>query len=149
MPEFKQGNITVKLSEKEWSKRGEQLFGKDRLKWKFKCPNCGNIQSPKDFRKYKDQGAKPDNVYVDCIGRFMKNCKGTIGNKISPCNYALYGLFRFVKTVVISKDGKEHAVFEFAEGETLTELRQNNRRRTHNKIQRTKTNKQTKWQKDN
>ena len=103
-----------KISEAEWSSDGERRFGKDRMKWKFICPNCGNIQSPEDFKKYKDKGAKPDTAYFNCIGRFMDKCEGTMLNNKSPCNYTLGGLINFVKTIVISEDGKETHVFEFA-----------------------------------
>ncbi len=104
-----------KISHEEWIKEGESLFGKDKKNWKFKCPNCGNIQSYHDFKE--KTSIKEENiegvVYFSCIGRWIKDSEGTITNKSSPCNYTNGGLFDFSKVRVIDKEGKEHSAFEF------------------------------------
>ena len=33
------------ISEADFYKRATELYGKDRVKWKFKCSGCGRIQS--------------------------------------------------------------------------------------------------------
>jgi len=53
-----------------WIKRGTELFGDDILKWKFKCPACGLVKSPIDFKKFQSKGATPDSATKNCIGRF-------------------------------------------------------------------------------
>lgn len=104
------------ITRDEWFAEGERRFGKDKKKWKFKCPNCGNIQSYEDFLKVDIAKEEIANVfYFSCIGRWMDDCKGEIGNKKSPCNYTNGGLFNFSKLRVIDEDGNKISVFEFAE----------------------------------
>ena len=99
----------------EWIKEGKKRFGKDIKNWKFKCPNCGNIQCYHDFKKLKVEDIEGI-VYYSCIGRWMDDCEGTIGSKTGPCNYTNGGLFDLSKLKVI-KDGEISSVFEFAESE--------------------------------
>ena len=80
------------LTMKEWQSRGEELFGKDKKNWKFKCVNCGEVQSYHDF---KEAGVEnPENyVYFSCIGRFVKSrgCDWTLGG-LSLSTYRLLAL---------------------------------------------------------
>lgn len=96
---------------KEWREQGERIFGNDTTKWKFKCCNCGHEQSIDDF---KDAGIEePEHkVFFSCIGRWT-NGPGTLGDKKSPCNYTLGGLFRLNVVKVIDEEGREHNVFDF------------------------------------
>ncbi len=99
----------------DWIKEGESLFGKDKKKWKFACPNCGNIQSYNDFKKLGRDGLEIESVvYFSCIGRWIDDCKGEIGNKKSPCNYTNGGLFNLAKLKVLKDGEKSSSVFEFA-----------------------------------
>ena len=112
---------------KDWLAEGERLFGgpPDKTQWKWKCPNCGHVQSITDFLELKKLGiikAEVDVgqlVYYSCIGRFdtriPKENVGTIFDKVkkSPCNYTLGGLFCFANTVVISESGERIPVFDF------------------------------------
>ena len=102
----------VRISRDDWLTKGKELFGKDPRQWKFVCPNCGNIQSGQEFI---DVGIKDASgrVAFSCIGRWLGDCKGEIGNKISPCNYTNGGLFDFSTVRVVDQDGGEHSVFEF------------------------------------
>lgn len=103
------------MSAKDWTGIGEKLFGEDRKKWQFVCPNCGNIQSLKDFENI---GMKTEEavkyVYFSCIGRFIENAKGNLGNKLKPCNYTNGGFFNLAKLTVVNPDGDESPVFDFA-----------------------------------
>lgn len=83
-------------------------FGEKTSQWKFVCPRCGNIQTPKDFLDVgldKDRAAQLS--YQDCIGRHTKE-KG--------CDWAAYGLFGTLEKgrIVITPEGKEVQVFDFA-----------------------------------
>jgi hypothetical protein len=53
----------------EWIAEGERLFGSLRdnfMRWRFKCPSCGNIATIAEF---KDVGALcADEATVKCIG---------------------------------------------------------------------------------
>lgn len=109
---------------KDWLAEGERLFGTDRKLWKWKCPNCGHVQSMADFielREKKVSEVDPSTAYFSCIGRFDSRIPekdvGTIFDKIkkNPCNYTLGGLFCFANTFVIHESGERIPVFEFAE----------------------------------
>lgn len=112
---------------KTWLAEGERLFGADKKQWKWKCCNCGHVQSISDFLELKKLGiitAETDVgtlVYYSCIGRFdtriPKEDVGTIWDKKkkSPCNYTLGGLFCFANTYVIDESGQSHPVFDFAD----------------------------------
>ena len=115
--EMPKGNDVKHISLKEWEAEGKKLFGDDKLNWKFVCPNCGNVQTPEEFRQFKDKGAEPSHAYFSCIGRFMDNCKGTMGNKISPCNYTQGGLFILSQIIVTDEKGEQHKVFDFLRGD--------------------------------
>ncbi len=78
----------MKYTKEEWLKKGEKLFGKDKMKWKFICPSCKHIQTPEDFKQFKDKGANPNTAYQDCIGRWTGGLNG-----LHKCDWASYGLF--------------------------------------------------------
>jgi len=103
------------MQSKEWIADGEKRFGIDKKKWKFVCPNCGNIQCCEDFIKLGVN--EPQNyVFFSCIGRFIPESKGTIFTKgKKPCTYTNGGLFDLSKLKITDDDGKEHSVFEFAQ----------------------------------
>lgn len=112
----------------EWEEKGTQLFGDDPTKWRFQCPNCGHVQTMRDFIDLHDlgiyQGKTPEVAYYSCIGRYDERIPdkniGTLGDPKEYCDYTLdgtyspvdRGLIPLVKTVVIGKDAR-HMVFEF------------------------------------
>jgi hypothetical protein len=107
---------TVKHNDKileyeEWEKEGIELFGEDKTKWKFKCCNCGNVQSIEDFQKAKIEQPEKK-VYFSCIGRWTGG-KGELGNKKSPCNYTIGGLIN-ISTLTINRNGDKISAFEFS-----------------------------------
>ena len=110
-------DTTIKMTFKEWVEKGEKLFGKDMLKWEFVCPGCGHVQKVEDFRQYKDKGAKPDNAYCECIGRYSggKSWMNDKQSKPGPCDYAGYGLLNICPVLVVKDDGKEVSSFAFNE----------------------------------
>jgi len=87
----------------DWIKELTERFGPDVRDWKFVCPNCGNIQSARDF--IANNIPEPmDKVAFSCIGRYV----GGVG-----CNWSLGGLFNIAKQTVI-KNGIASPVFEMA-----------------------------------
>lgn len=76
----------MEYTEEEWKAKGKKLFGDDVFKWQFKCPNCGHVQTPEDFRKFKKDGANPNSAYQECSGRYS-------GSKDGECDWASFGLF--------------------------------------------------------
>lgn len=99
----------TQYTEEEWHKKGHRLFGKDVLKWEFKCPMCHKVQTPEDFRKFKDIGASPDDAHQRCMGRFTGGKSGPDG-----CDWAAYGLFRGPAKIT-KNNGAEIWLFDFAE----------------------------------
>lgn len=105
----------IELTEKEWRARGKRLFGKDTNNWKFICPSCGNIQTIKNFKKYKNKGATPSDAYFNCIGRFSGKGGhiGGDGGTKKPCNYTTGGLIGLSPLRIKDNKGKIHASFDF------------------------------------
>lgn len=115
------------MSDADWRAEGARLFGEDIMKWRFRCPVCGHIATPEDFRKFKDTGATPSSATNECIGRYLpkdeRHGDREHGNpKVKqPCDYAGYGLFRLSPVEVEQPDGKKTHCFAFAEPEELKE----------------------------
>jgi hypothetical protein len=109
-------DATKRMTLKEWMDRGSALFGADMMQWKFVCPSCGNVQSPEDLRKYKDQGATPDTARFSCIGRYDgRNGTVPMCSGASPCNYTTGGLLNISPVCVTNVEGVECWSFDFAD----------------------------------
>lgn len=111
-------DATPQMTYDEWTAEARKRFGADHMAWRFVCPICKNIASVGDFKEFKDKGAKPNSAYQQCIGRY-KGSKHkafpTDGKRGSPCDYALYGLFRLPGVIVVMPDGEKIMAFAFAE----------------------------------
>jgi hypothetical protein len=107
--------VIKKYTEKEWRAEGVRLFGEDIKNWKFICPSCGNIQTINDFKKYKNKGAIPSDVYFNCIGRFSGDGGhiGGNGGTVKPCNYTTGGFFNLSPVEIKDGGGKINAAFDF------------------------------------
>ncbi len=101
------------MTKEEWIAEGKRLFGDDMLKWRFVCPSCGHIQTPEDFRRYKEKGATPDTAYFNCIGRYDGHENVDMCSGKSPCNYSGGGLFG-LNPVKVTNGEKTIQVFAFA-----------------------------------
>lgn len=96
-------------TKQEWFAEGERRFGKDFMKWKFKCPMCGHVATVEQF---KALGAKnPDCAYVECIGRYTGQGSPSKANG-HGCDWAAYGLFGIPKGGVMVD---ELHIFDFAD----------------------------------
>lgn len=94
----------------EYMAEGAALFGADPMGWRFVCPSCGNIATPKDW---KDAGAPEGAVAYSCVGRWLPGTTATLGETGKGfCNYAGGGLFG-LNPVKVTDGDKEHQVFEF------------------------------------
>lgn len=94
----------------EWEQKGRELFGDDKLTWKFVCPVCEHVASVGD---YKEAGAPQGAVGFSCIGRYLETRK-EMGEKPGPCNYAGGGLFQLNPVTVTFPDDSTLKVFKFA-----------------------------------
>lgn len=114
-------NEIVTMNADAWEAEGTRLFGPEQLNWKFKCPICGNVQSPADFLPYKNEGATPDSAYKVCIGRFLPDGKQrrafgfggatALPEPKAPCDYTSGGLFNLNPLIV---EAGEHKISAFA-----------------------------------
>lgn len=110
------------MTHEEWTAKGTELFGPEVLRWRFLCPACGHVQTPEDFRPFKDQGATPNKAVQECLGRYLPREKrggfspDHANPKVkSPCDYAAYGFFRLSPIEVVYPDGTRVEAFGFAE----------------------------------
>jgi len=82
------------------------------MKWRFVCPVCKTEMAVEDWKRV---GATEGEVAFSCIGRHIEGAQPAFRRtKAGPCDYAGGGLFR-LNPVTVTKDGKEHQVFAFAE----------------------------------
>jgi hypothetical protein len=119
-----EGPTLKEISLADWRAEGMSLFGEDAKLWKFKCPNCGHVQTIADFIELRTLGIVSADfdpgsvVYYSCIGRFdtriLEKDVGTIFNKKSPCNYTNGGLFCLAERFVVVENGDRKPVFDFA-----------------------------------
>ncbi|MFD0868805.1 VVA0879 family protein [Paenibacillus residui] len=94
-----------------WLEEAKARFGDKTADWKFVCPRCGNVQTPQDFVTAGVRVEEAANIaYQQCIGRVAVD-KG--------CNWTAYGLLGTLGNgrIVITTDGKEVDVFDFAKEE--------------------------------
>ena len=94
-----------RISHQEWTDEGKRRFGDDFRKWRFKCAQCGGVQTIDDFIEAKV--ANPgDYVYFSCIGRWVDD---------RGCDWTLGGLLHIHTLEVETTDGKIIMCFEFAD----------------------------------
>lgn len=89
------------LTYREWCNEAAKLFGPKGDDWRFKCPVCGHVASVKEWKAAGAENA----AAFSCLGRWVKG----VG-----CDYAGGGLFKLNPVRVITNDGNEHQMFEFA-----------------------------------
>lgn len=92
------------LTFNDWVAEGEKRFGKEKLDWKFVCPNCGHVQTMRDFQ---NADIDPQRAYQVCASRY------NIGGK-STCKWSAGGLFCKEGQWVISQDYTPVLIFSFA-----------------------------------
>lgn len=84
----------IKMTKEEWEAKGIELFGEDKLKWKFVCPVCETGISIDDYLKSESPLRE---IAYSCIGRFLPKSQKAFGNekiiKGEPCDYTSGGLF--------------------------------------------------------
>ena len=108
---------TIRMTKAEWRAKGLSLFGDDFLLWRFVCPSCGHVQTAMDFLRFKDQGATPNTVYFNCIGRYDGHMDVPMYTTPGPCNYTSGGLLNISPVLVTDEEFRfEQRVFAFDMG---------------------------------
>ena len=102
----------------EWHAEARRRFGEKPEGWKFVCPSCGSVVSVDDYKK---AGAPESTVAFSCVGRYMPKHTDAFQKGQGPCNYAGGGLFRLNPVAVVTPDGEEHFMFDFAEAEPVVQ----------------------------
>ena len=99
------------MTENAWRETGEKIYGKDMMRWKFKCPVCGFVQSAEDYKK---AGAPESAIAFSCVGRWISGSRQAFDNTggAGPCTYAGGGLLRLNPIKV-----NGHECFDFADAE--------------------------------
>ena len=106
------------ISEADWQREGELLFGPDRRAWRFVCPSCAHIARVTDWQR---SGAPEGAVAYNCIGRFPGSgvspqdaATAAFGRSGGPCNYTGGGIFNLNPVTINFDDGRESGrFFEF------------------------------------
>lgn len=71
--------MTKEVSQADWLAEGEKLFGTDPRKWKFKCPNCGHVQSMEDFIELRNEKILAPNFDVGSVVNSFKDVLEYLG----------------------------------------------------------------------
>ena len=99
----------------QWTMRGQQLYGRDRTKWQFRCYGCGHVQSIAEALKHPPHGEELAKLYTpDKMQRWIFfSCEGRWRDDMG-CDWSLGGMLSGSRTTVKMPDGKGFATFEFA-----------------------------------
>ncbi|MBA4495244.1 VVA0879 family protein [Paenactinomyces guangxiensis] len=99
--------LMVVQTQNDWLKEMTERYS-DLYLVSFECPNCGHVQTIADFNNLK---IYPGRAYKDCIGKYVKDkgCNWSIDNN-NPKTTKMLSKCR----IVITEDGKEYRVFDFA-----------------------------------
>lgn len=72
--------------------KGEELFGKDRSKWKFVCPSCKAIITVQDWIDYAGScEAAREHIGYACVGRLIKQMQKISPNRNDPIHQIKVG----------------------------------------------------------
>jgi len=116
-------NARRTLTRKELVDLARARFGPSTLDWKFRCPNCGDIATTRDFQDALAAHPQswPDGDPIVATALIAQECIGrTIGALDNPkwtgrgCSWSAYGLFPGPWTVIL-ESGKRVSSFPLAE----------------------------------
>jgi hypothetical protein len=107
------------ISHEDWQKEAVKRYGTDHNTWKFRCPSCLNIMTPKMYHDFGITSGMPKEsvqnmMAFSCVGRLMDKPQEMLVNGKGFCNYAGAGLFRLNPILVKFPEGEERRFFDFA-----------------------------------
>lgn len=108
------------ISHEDWQKEAVKRYGTDCDNWKFRCPSCLNVMTPKMYHELAmDNGNTKESshnmIAFSCVGRLMENPTTIFQKGKGFCNYAGGGLFGLNPVLVKFPEGKEARFFDFAD----------------------------------
>ena len=105
----------LRLTLDEWLAQGIKLFGPDVDDWEFKCPNCGHIQTRRDWLALGMSKRQVDQrLGFSCIGRWLNPMKAVDFGEMSTgfgCYYAGTMSPNISPITVIISPGEERPTF--------------------------------------
>jgi hypothetical protein len=106
----------MEISQKEFLERAEKLYGSDRMKWKFRCTGCTNVQSGESIiAQMKNNHPSQRHGTPKTGDAVYSYCECYSPN----CNWVAYGLFTSNICVIIdpakphNENLKENCFFIF------------------------------------
>jgi len=99
-----------KLTQAELLAEATERFGPDPMDIAFRCPNCDDVAT---IREFKEAGASTAAPGQDCIGRHLgaldkakhASAEGYRKKGGRGCDWAAYGLFRGPWEIVVPAEG--------------------------------------------
>lgn len=112
--------MTYTIKHEDWRDEAVRRYG-DLKKIKFKCPVCGYVATPEEWKKY---GGTDGQIGFSCVGRLMPAPERAFGGgkkNGGPCDYAGGGLIRLNPVTVELEEGGSIDVFDFADDPLVKE----------------------------
>lgn len=104
------------ISVREWVERGRRIYGEPVTDWRFRCPACGNVTSPRDWI---EAGVLSEgDPTSECIGVYIGGIKPFTGKQFEegrPCQYRANGRTRLSDLRVVQSHGRVMETFRFAD----------------------------------
>jgi hypothetical protein len=97
-----------------WTASLERRFGADPGRWRFRCPACGHITSPADWKALGLTGGR---AAQECIGR-TRGIPGLPAREIRGCDYTTAGRRPLPGVVTVVRGRYAGGVFPTAEAGT-------------------------------
>lgn len=108
------------ISHEDWQTEAVKRYGTDCDNWKFRCPSCLNVMTPKMYLELGIKSGMSESSVVkmmafSCVGRLMDKPQEIFQKGKGFCNYAGGGLFGLNPILVKFPEGKEGRFFDFAD----------------------------------
>lgn len=110
---FCNGEIMQEISVEDWNKKGNELFGKTRVRWRFQCPSCKNVQTIEDFVKLQKIGVSLRSAIIFCRNNFKQIPKNVLS--LAECDFNTIDNSHPELILIVKEDGKKIPILPFFE----------------------------------
>jgi predicted RNA-binding Zn-ribbon protein involved in translation (DUF1610 family) len=94
--------MTREMTYATFKAEATERFGPDQLTWPFRCPNCGDVATARDFMA---AGADPCRTGQECIGRTLRTLRQGDPRAERGCDWTAYGLIPGPWEIVFPAEG--------------------------------------------